>query len=646
MDSAKTRSPQLGTVPGRLCRWILGPEAEPREDPDAIRRSQFLALATSLTALVALLAMGLHWLEGEHVRAMYALFATPLVFAGVVVYRRTRNTTLAAHVFCVTASLLTITSPFLAPKALPLPLALLGMPLAAAAIGNARAGTLWTGLTVIAFMAYGYAAPAGSDAAALAWLSTLVAVACGTGAVVFETGRARALAESRSATAEAKADAEHRRRAEIALRESQQLFSAAFNQAPSIMLLADLANGKILDINEAFATLSGWGREEAVGQTLTELGAWPNTEERDKLAEVVLERGTTRTVELQLRRRGGEAVWLLASAEILKQDDRALLLAQGIDISERKQAEEERERLTQELEIRFADRGRLLEDSLVRLREQDRLSSIGTLAAGIAHQINNPIGGIVAATQFALMTDEGASSSTVETEALRTALAEAKRCGRIVKNVLKFARDEPTAKWVEDLSAEVLRACHLARPYARARGTLIEVDCEKTDLPVRMSPIDIEQALMNILRNAAEASPGATRVEVKTRRAGDQAQVIISDDGPGIDESLRSRVLDPFFTSRQEDGGTGLGLSVAHGVLQDHGGSVRIDSSPGGGTRVLLELPLAEFSLAQPSADVAAGVGADRQGMAERAPESLLGTSPLAEAASLEQPSHDADGLR
>lgn len=603
MDSPPKRSFSLGDAPARLYGWILGPQADPQQGPDSIRRSHFLALATSLTAFVALLATGVHLLDGEIARASYSLVAAPLVFAGVVVYRRTRDTTRAAHVFCATASLLAITSPFFSPNALPIPLALLGMPLAAASIGNARAGALWTGMTIAAFLVCGFAAPPGSDAASLAWLSTLVALACGSGAVFFETGRAEALAESRAATAEAKADAERRRRAETALRESQQLFSAAFHQAPSVMLLADLTDGRILDINEAFSELSGWRRDEAIGQTLTELGVWPNTDERDKLVEVVLEKGATRTVELQLLRRGGEAIWLLASAEILQQDDRALLLAQGIDISDRKRVEDERERLTQELELAFAARGRQLEDSLVRLEEQNRLSSIGTLAAGIAHQINNPIGGIVAATQFALLEQNEDKRAAVQTEALKTALAEANRCGRIVKNVLKFARDEPTAKWVEDLNAEVLKACHLARPYARARGALIEVDCEAGELPVRMSPIDIEQALMNILRNAAESSPGATRVCVETRRIGDRAQVIISDDGPGIDESIRSRVLDPFFTSRQKDGGTGLGLSVAHGVLQDHGGSVRIDAGTQRGTRVLLELPLSGTPRAERGAD-------------------------------------------
>jgi PAS domain S-box-containing protein len=365
------------------------------------------------------------------------------------------------------------------------------------------------------------------------------------------------------------------------------------------MILSDLEHLKLLDVNDGFVEMSGWTRTEAVGRTLTELGAWPNTDERDKLIQLLLEEGKTKTVELLLRTRSGGSVWLLASAELIHQGGRTLLLSQGIDITDRKRIEDERKRLNDELEERFAARGRQLEDSLSRIREKDRLSSIGTLAAGIAHQINNPISGIVAAAQFALLIEDEKDRSKVQEDALVTALSEAKRCGRIVKNVLKFARDEPTAKWIEDLGPEVLRACQLARPYIAERRGRLEVELQEARLMVRMSPIDIEQALINVLRNAAESSPGGSNpggslIRVETRRQGRWAQVRVTDDGMGIDDSLHSRVLDPFYTSRQGRGGTGLGLSVAHGIMRDHGGRIRIETAEGGGARVTLELPLVE----------------------------------------------------
>ncbi len=298
------------------------------------------------------------------------------------------------------------------------------------------------------------------------------------------------------------------------------------------------------------------------------------------------------TVELSFCTRSGDHVWLLASAEILEIDGRGYLLAQGVDISERKRAEKELALYRDQLEARFEERGEQLRASLEELRRQERLSSVGTLASGIAHQINNPIGGIVAAAQFALGARGGSDRDAIREEALARIVEEAQRCGRIVKNILKFARNEQTAKWRNDLGPIVRGAVESARSYVEQRGGQLHVSLEAQPIPVHASPIDLEQVVVNLVRNAAESRTAGVNVRVCTRIQGDRGLLEVSDDGIGFPERDRERLFDPFRTSRISEGGSGLGLSVVHTIVKDHAGRIDLDDAEPHGATVRVALPL------------------------------------------------------
>lgn len=269
----------------------------------------------------------------------------------------------------------------------------------------------------------------------------------------------------------------------------------------------------------------------------------------------------------------------------------------GIAVTLAERSRERALRRAREAQARaeLEERGEQLRASLARLREQERLVAVGTLAAGIAHQINNPIGGIAAAAQFALLAGEGPDRDAIRQDALETALEESRRCGRIVKSVLQFSRDEPTVKWVEDLNPTVHRASELVRSYVNhCGGQLVIALCEEP-LPVRMSPIDIEQVVVNLIRNAAESRSDGARVEVRTERGRGEALLFVTDDGEGLDCETRSRLFEPFYTTRQEEGGSGLGLSVVHGVVGEHAGKLEVETLDGGSTRFGIHLPLEEY---------------------------------------------------
>ena len=232
-----------------------------------------------------------------------------------------------------------------------------------------------------------------------------------------------------------------------------------------------------------------------------------------------------------------------------------------------------------------------LDESEAQLRASERLASVGTLAAGIAHEINNPIGSILAAAQFAQVLEHDQGDGAQIDQALEDIVREAKRCGGIVKSVLQFARDERTDKWDCRLEEILRRTARLAQPETEAEGAQLELHLPPMPVWVHVNPIQIEQALLNLIRNALEAGGAQLHVRLDADDERGLAMVQIDDDGPGIPKAERVRIFEPFYTTRREEGGTGLGLSVVHGIAREHGGQLKVESNAAGGLAVLLELP-------------------------------------------------------
>ena len=237
--------------------------------------------------------------------------------------------------------------------------------------------------------------------------------------------------------------------------------------------------------------------------------------------------------------------------------------------------------------------------SEAQLRASERLASVGTLAAGIAHEINNPIGSILAAAQFAQYArQDGDDTENTETaaETLDTALddivREARRCGGIVRSVLQFARNERTEKWDCTLDDLLRRAVRLTSSESEQSDATVHLDLPSEPVWVHVNPIQIEQAVINLVRNAIEAGGRDVRVRLDPQPVEGLACVEVLDDGPGLPDAERARILEPFYTTRRQEGGTGLGLSVVHGIAAEHAGHLRIDTSEAGGLAIRLDLPM------------------------------------------------------
>jgi PAS domain S-box-containing protein len=276
------------------------------------------------------------------------------------------------------------------------------------------------------------------------------------------------------------------------------------------------------------------------------------------------------------------------------------------DITDRKTAEKNLKQAHVELERRILERTRALNTINEELRQEmiarketeaafrraEKLASIGTLAAGIAHEINNPLGSILMAADNALYSVEHPEELADAVGALVDIKDEAKRAGKIVKTVLQFAQKDESQRELHDMGSIVRRACKICFDIASERGVVINADIPK-DLPAtKMNPSEMEQVFVNLISNAIEASETDQSVTIRFHVKVNVLEVTVVDNGCGMTKEQIRRIFDPFFTTRQTEGGTGLGLSLAHTIVRHHEGTINVSSEPGAGTQFSVSLPV------------------------------------------------------
>jgi len=264
---------------------------------------------------------------------------------------------------------------------------------------------------------------------------------------------------------------------------------------------------------------------------------------------------------------------------------------------ELRKAQAENHQWTETLEERVRQKTEELERAYRSLTQSDKMASLGKLAAVVAHEINNPLAGILTYSKLvSRLSSKGFSEGQRLAEAqkyLQIIEGESRRCGAIVKNLLTFARQTPINPQKNDLNAIVERCLLLVGHQM----TLQSVELAKRlapDLPpLYCDAGQVQQALLGILMNAIEAMPQGGRLEVESvydpaRRLG---RVAVHDRGPGIPPEVLPHIFEPFFTTKEEGKGTGLGLAIALGIVQQHGGNIEVSSTPDKGSTFAILLP-------------------------------------------------------
>ncbi len=262
-----------------------------------------------------------------------------------------------------------------------------------------------------------------------------------------------------------------------------------------------------------------------------------------------------------------------------------------------KKAREENEQWTRTLEARVRDKTGELERAYHRLVQSEKMASLGKLAAVVAHEINNPLAGILTYSKLvSRLVDKGLEDERRRAEAksdLQQIEGESKRCGAIVKNLLTFARQAPLVPQENDLGGIVQRCLLLVGHQCELQQVEVESQIEPKMPSIHCDSAQIQQVLLALLMNAVEAMPhgGRLKVEAAYNAQRHEAQIVVSDDGMGIPEEVLPHIFEPFFTTKAEGKGVGLGLAVAFGIVQQHGGKIAVSSTPQKGTTFTVTLP-------------------------------------------------------
>ena len=253
------------------------------------------------------------------------------------------------------------------------------------------------------------------------------------------------------------------------------------------------------------------------------------------------------------------------------------------------------------LEQRVERRTEQLRRAQAEAARGEKLASVGQLASGVAHELNNPLTGILT---FSSLLRQKLPDGSQDAEDVDLVIRETKRCAGIIKRLLDFARDKPPEKTFSDLNRIIEDTVRLVERQAHVRDIEIALDLDRTLPPIWADADQIKQVVMNMLINAQHAIEEKGTITVRSRRAAEakspeagvepvpMVEFAVIDTGCGIPEKNLRRIFDPFFTSKGVGQGTGLGLSVSHGIVQAHGGLIEVESKVGEGSTFRVFLPI------------------------------------------------------
>ena len=378
-------------------------------------------------------------------------------------------------------------------------------------------------------------------------------------------------------------DITERKQAEQTLRESEEKFHIIFKRAPLMAAISSLDDDTVLEVNDKLLELSGYKQEEVLGRTAIELG-WLVGEDRARMMKTLQEEGRVSGMEITCRDKAGKPIPCLFNCELVSIGDTRRLLALMEDISERKRAENEKDRLE------------------AQLHQAQKMEAIGTLAGGVAHDFNNILGAIYGYSELALKAAEDERDNTAE---LMGILKAAQRAKGLVSQILTFSRKVEVELEPLDLNRQMESAVAM---LGRTLSKMIRIETKLAgDLrPVKANATQMEQIIFNLATNAQDAMPEGGVLTIETQQLdldeeyckqylglspGLYVLLQVSDTGQGMDESTREHIFEPFYTTKALGKGTGLGLSTVYGIIKNHGGHISCYSELGLGATFKIFLP-------------------------------------------------------
>ena len=360
------------------------------------------------------------------------------------------------------------------------------------------------------------------------------------------------------------------------LRHANAFLSNLIHSAVDCVIAAD-KTGKILIFNDSAAEVFGYRVQEALND-LNIRDLYPEDGARQVMRKLRSDefggRGKLKTYHVDVLAKSGERIPISLYASIIYENNREIATIGFFhDLRERMRIKAE------------------LEKTQLQLLQAEKMSSLGKLAAGVAHQINNPLAGI---TLFAkLMLEEYDLQEAVRNDLVRI-LKDAERCRDTVKELLEFTRQTRHLMAPHDINKAISRTLFLLENQSLFHNIEIEKRFED-QLPLVQADIQqLNHLFMNILLNAAQAMQGKGMLKIRTFREPDRNNICveISDSGPGIPPHILPHIFEPFFTTKEEGDGTGLGLSLAYGIVENHRGQIAARNKPDGGAEFMITFPV------------------------------------------------------
>lgn len=368
-------------------------------------------------------------------------------------------------------------------------------------------------------------------------------------------------------------DISNRKEMERALRESEGLVRSILEASPVPVVMVRAEDGLI--IYESPASRRIFGQMQQSGEPSYVADLYVNPDDRARYLAALREKGTVEGYEVLLRRADGQQIWVSLTASLIEYQGEEMIVASAYDLTERRAVEEQMNRQREAL------------------YQSEKLSALGALLAGVAHELNNPLSVVVGHAQ--LLKETAADQRTVE-RATKIGNA-ADRCSRIVKSFLAMARQRPPERRAVDLRDIVQATLDVTGYSLRTANIETRLELDPAVPPVWGDSDQLNQVVTNIIVNAQQAMMDVSSARVLTIRDrfdADRGAVVltIADSGPGIPEEIRSRIFEPFFTTKDIGEGTGVGLAVSHRIVEAHDGRIDVDSAPGKGTVFTVTLPV------------------------------------------------------
>ena len=351
--------------------------------------------------------------------------------------------------------------------------------------------------------------------------------------------------------------------------------------------------GRLVWVNPAVERTTGYAPDECLGMHDYPLPMVLETD-RAKVARALADARRKKTgedVEFRCRHRDGQVKWMLLAWQPMYDGEAYLGFRTSIrDVTERHNLRDQLRLHAEHLEQLVQERTARLRHLEERQRQMEKLAALGQLAAGVAHEINNPLAGIRNAFQLIRSDLPPASESF---ELLDLVDREIERISSIILQMYQLYRPNPQQPSTFRMAQTVREVIYLSKSAAKKRSVSLDFDAEDDDVTVRLPEGEVRQILYNLIRNAVQASPPGSAVQIALEKRGDAIEVRVRNRGPGIPGEILARIFEPFFTTKHghAEAGMGLGLSVSRSLIEAMGGRIEVVSEPSGGSQFTAVFP-------------------------------------------------------